>query len=391
MRRPAPPTLPALRHPILAYARLALPYWRSAPGKWKVWSASVLLLALTLAQVAPARDAGGADGVVGAVGAAVLHAARVQADRLHPARARAAGGAARAGARAARTPVADRAAVDAGVRGADRLRGLEEPAFGRRHRGDAARAARWRRHRRAGRRPVQRPDLRRPARRRAGREPMGRPRHRPTRQLAQGAGRRRRVRSGPRAPTPVADRQARRADLPRPPGVAGRAPRAEACDRGRSRRARGPGGPLRAAVACAAQGLRRAFAMRLHRHSRAFVRYSFVGSIATAAHYGLLTALVELAHWPAPPAAGLGAMLGAQVAFAGNRWFTFAHRGPWVAAWWRFQATAVLGAIVSMVTVAIGVQIGLHYLVAQVAGTLLSLLLTFTVNRRWSFGDRPAA
>src|SRR5574337_196512 len=52
MRRPAPPTLPALRHPILAYARLALPYWRSAPGKWKVWSASVLLLALTLAQVA---------------------------------------------------------------------------------------------------------------------------------------------------------------------------------------------------------------------------------------------------------------------------------------------------------------------------------------------------
>src|SRR5574340_42740 len=45
-------TLPALRHPILAYARLALPYWRSAPGKWKVWSASVLLLALTLAQVA---------------------------------------------------------------------------------------------------------------------------------------------------------------------------------------------------------------------------------------------------------------------------------------------------------------------------------------------------
>lgn len=131
--------------------------------------------------------------------------------------------------------------------------------------------------------------------------------------------------------------------------------------------------------------------MRLRRHSRAFVRYSIVGAIATAAHYGLLTVLVELAHWPAPPAAGLGAVAGAQVAFAGNRWFTFAHRGPWVAAWWRFQATAVLGAVVSMVTVAIGVQIGVHYLVAQVAGTLLSLLLTFAVNRRWSFGDRPAA
>jgi putative flippase GtrA len=131
--------------------------------------------------------------------------------------------------------------------------------------------------------------------------------------------------------------------------------------------------------------------MRLKGHSRAFARYSVVGGVATAAHYSLLTALVELAHWPAPPSAGLGAVLGAQVAFAGNRWFTFAHRGPWVAAWWRFQATAALGAVVSMVTVAVGVQVGLHYLVAQVAGTLLSLLLTFTVNRRWSFGDRPAA
>ncbi len=131
--------------------------------------------------------------------------------------------------------------------------------------------------------------------------------------------------------------------------------------------------------------------MRLHGHARAFARYTFVGGFATAAHYGLLVALVELAHWPAPPAAGLGAVLGAQVAFAGNRWFTFAHRGPWVAAWWRFQATAVLGAAASVSAVAIGVQIGLYYLIAQVVGTLLSLLLTFAVNRHWSFGERPAA
>jgi len=52
MTRPQPPTLAAPRHPALGYARLALPYWRGAPGKWKVQGATALLLALTLAQVA---------------------------------------------------------------------------------------------------------------------------------------------------------------------------------------------------------------------------------------------------------------------------------------------------------------------------------------------------
>ena len=140
-------------------------------------------------------------------------------------------------------------------------------------------------------------------------------------------------------------------------------------------------------MARAAARLRR---LSVRRHGRAFLRYASVGAVATAAHYALLAALVEFGRWPAPPAAGLGAVLGAQVAFAGNRWFTFAHRGPWLPAWWRFQATAALGAIVSASTVAAGQRLGLHYLVAQVAGTLIALALTFSVNRRWSFGERPA-
>lgn len=131
--------------------------------------------------------------------------------------------------------------------------------------------------------------------------------------------------------------------------------------------------------------------MMSRRHARAFLRYVVVGVAATAAHYLLLAALVELGHWAAAPAAGLGALLGAQVAFVGNRWFTFAHRGPWLAAWWRFQATAVIGGSVSTSAVALGQLVGLHYLVAQVLGTLMSLALTYAVNRRWSFGHRPAA
>jgi len=117
-----------------------------------------------------------------------------------------------------------------------------------------------------------------------------------------------------------------------------------------------------------------------------FVRYGLVGALATAAHYALLVALVEWAHVPAWLASGLGAALGAQVAFFGNRRFTFDHRGALGAAWLKFQGTAVVGALVGMAIVAGGVALGWHYLLAQVVATLTGLVLTFLINRRWTFG-----
>lgn len=126
-------------------------------------------------------------------------------------------------------------------------------------------------------------------------------------------------------------------------------------------------------------------------HARAFARYLGVGAVATAAHYLLLAALVELAHWYPPAAAAAGAVLGAQVAFVGNRAYTFGHRGPLLGAWWRFQATAVIGALVSAAAVAIGDRAGLHYLIGQMIGTGLAVVLTYAVNRAWSFRHRPAS
>lgn len=119
-----------------------------------------------------------------------------------------------------------------------------------------------------------------------------------------------------------------------------------------------------------------------------FSRYTAVGAVATAAHYALLVALVEALAVPPPLASALGAVLGAQVAFVGNRRFTFAHAGPWWGAWWRFQGTAVLGAALGAAIVAGGVALGLHYLLAQAVATGASMLLTFWINRRWSFGAR---
>ncbi len=119
--------------------------------------------------------------------------------------------------------------------------------------------------------------------------------------------------------------------------------------------------------------------------SLAFARYAAVGAVATAAHYLLLAVLVERGGWPAPLAAAAGAVLGAQLAFAGNRRFTFGHRGPWRPAWWRFQLTALLGAATSATVVALGSRLGLHYLLAQMLATLVGMVLTYALNKRWSF------
>lgn len=122
---------------------------------------------------------------------------------------------------------------------------------------------------------------------------------------------------------------------------------------------------------------------------RHFVRYTLVGGVATAVHYALLVALVERLAWPAWLGSGVGAAAGAQVAFFGNRWFTFGHRGPLVPAWLRFHGTALAGAVLGMLIVAGAVRAGWHYLLGQVLATLAGLLLTFAVNRAWTFRVRP--
>ena len=116
-----------------------------------------------------------------------------------------------------------------------------------------------------------------------------------------------------------------------------------------------------------------------------FMRYTAVGACATAMHYLVLVLCVEQGWLPAWAASGLGAIVGAQVAYAGNRWFTFAYRGEVGRSWLRFQGTAAFGAVLGMAVVAGAVAMGLHYLLAQIVATGLILALTYAINRAWTF------
>ena len=121
--------------------------------------------------------------------------------------------------------------------------------------------------------------------------------------------------------------------------------------------------------------------------AKRFLQYAAVGAVATAAHYAILVGLVEARLLAPERAAALGAWVGAQVAFAGNAVFTFRGHGATFAAWLRFQVTAVFGAVLSFALVAVGVRLGAHYLLAQVLATAINLVVTFEINRRWSFAS----
>jgi putative flippase GtrA len=118
-----------------------------------------------------------------------------------------------------------------------------------------------------------------------------------------------------------------------------------------------------------------------------FFKYAAVGAVATAVHYAILVGLVEAGTLAPQRAAALGAWVGAQVAFAGNAAFTFRRAGASIGGWLRFQITAAIGAVLSFALVALGVRVGLHYLLAQIVATLINLVVTFEINRRWSFAS----
>ncbi len=115
--------------------------------------------------------------------------------------------------------------------------------------------------------------------------------------------------------------------------------------------------------------------------------YALVGGLATAVHYLVLVALVELADVERGPGGGdrrdLRRARGVRrqsPLHVRKRCARTAARLP------RFLLVAALGAATSAALVFAGTEwLGLHYLLPQVAATALVLAAGFTLNRHWTF------
>ncbi|MBN2885132.1 MAG: GtrA family protein [Chromatiaceae bacterium] len=120
------------------------------------------------------------------------------------------------------------------------------------------------------------------------------------------------------------------------------------------------------------------------------LRFGLVGALATALHYVLLIALVQLAGWSALAASSLGFSLSALLNYALNRRFTFRSRRAHGEALPRFALVAASGLALNALLLAALIEVGAHYLIAQVLATALVLLWNFSLNHRWSFREPSA-
>lgn len=129
-----------------------------------------------------------------------------------------------------------------------------------------------------------------------------------------------------------------------------------------------------------------AIAMTLERISRlanqAIVRqalkFAAVGALATLVHYAILVALVEFGRASPVTATTIGYCVGILVSYTLNRRYTFGARSaPIARTFLKFVLLYGVGALLNGVIVAILIDAGLWYLLAQIVATGLVLAWNF--------------
>jgi len=119
-----------------------------------------------------------------------------------------------------------------------------------------------------------------------------------------------------------------------------------------------------------------------------FSIYALVGALGTLVHYTTLILCVELGHLSTSTGAMIGAVAGALTNYVMNYHLTFASTHKHSETLPRFAVIAALAAGVSWSGAKLASQLGVNYLLAQLACTGLVLVLGFLLNRYWTFAKR---
>lgn len=121
------------------------------------------------------------------------------------------------------------------------------------------------------------------------------------------------------------------------------------------------------------------------------LRFLGAGGLATACHYALLTALVELASLPPVPASSIGYAAAAALNYFLRRCFVFRSRSRHRRTIPRYLAVALTGLSLNTAVMALGVDLlALPYVAVQVIATGMVVVWNFTAHRLWTFRDEES-
>jgi putative flippase GtrA len=116
------------------------------------------------------------------------------------------------------------------------------------------------------------------------------------------------------------------------------------------------------------------------------MRFLLVGGFCTALQYLILVVLVEEFRLSATISSTIGYVLSSAANYLLNYSFTFRSASPHKRSLPRFLIIAGCGVVLNGTVTYLGTTVfGAHYLVAQVAATIVTLLWNFMANLRWTY------
>ncbi|WP_316657612.1 GtrA family protein [Ralstonia condita] len=120
-----------------------------------------------------------------------------------------------------------------------------------------------------------------------------------------------------------------------------------------------------------------------------FSRYVVIGFGATLAHYVVLFGLVQagVSPWRASV---VGSVIGATLNYFISRQAVFNSTRGHLGAMVRFGLVAFLALGCNATIMAIGLALGLYYLIAQMFASAITAVFNFLVHRHWTFRDAAA-
>ena len=123
-----------------------------------------------------------------------------------------------------------------------------------------------------------------------------------------------------------------------------------------------------------------------------FIKFAGVGGIATLLQYGLLILFIELFAVAKLLASVLSYALSAVCNYWLNYHFTFNSSQDHLSTLPKFVGIVLVGLLFNTaVFYACSSALGFHYLFAQAAATVITLIWNFSINNLWTFSTKSRA
>ncbi len=119
-----------------------------------------------------------------------------------------------------------------------------------------------------------------------------------------------------------------------------------------------------------------------------WLRFGIVGATAAAVHMGVAVAAVEGTGAHPQVANMLGFAVAFVVSYLGQRYLTFGGDQAHHVALLRFAVVAGTGALVNLLVAGVLMKLGLYYAAAIFVGLLTAAVVTYQLNRQWTFARR---